>query len=264
MKRRIKLWLQRLGMYDWLRFSVAMQWYKKMTRHPEMIMHSREREFYESFLPPCRLIFDIGAHHGFKAAVFLELSQQVVACDPDPSNIQLLKNKFSKHISRILIREEALGSATGTAHLLVHHPGSAFNTLNPYWKELLESDRVDRWNEPIEFAPTTIPVPVTTLDNLIKEYGIPDFIKIDAEGFEKEILEGLSQKIPFISFECLLPEFKQSLKDCLTKLLLLSPNARFNIAVEEKLLFVGFVSETAIIEWADTTTISHFEVVASL
>lgn len=264
MKRRIKHLLQRLGIYDRLRFSAAMRLYKKISHHPEIVLHKREKEFYQSFLPSCTLIFDIGAHHGFKAAVFLELSQKVVACDPDPSNIQLLKNKFSNQLSRIHIREEALGAVAGTAHFLIHHPGSAFNTLNPYWKDLLEGDQVERWNEKIEFEEKAIPVTVTTLDHLIMQYGLPYFIKIDAEGYEKEILEGLTQKVPFISFECLLPEFKDSLKECLSKLIQLSSKTVFNIAVEEKLLFPGFVSEQAILEWADTSTVSHFEVIAAL
>lgn len=264
MKRRIKLFLQRLGLYDRLRFSLAMNFYKRITHHPEIILHKKELAFYRSFLPPCSLIFDIGAHHGFKAAVFLEMSKEVVACDPDPSNIKLLKNKFRKDVSLIHIREEALGPKQGTASFLIHHPGSAFNTLNPYWKELLEDDKVDRWNEKIEFEKESITVPVTTLDALIKQYGLPDFIKIDAEGYEKQILEGLTQKVPYMSFECLLPEFIEPLKDCLNYLKTLSPAATFNIAVDEKLLFPSFLNIVEIESWATTTSISHFEVIAAL
>lgn len=264
MKRRIKLYLQRLGLYDRLRFSSAMNFYKRITHHPEIILHKRELEFYQSFLPSSSLFFDIGAHHGFKSAVFLEMGTTVVACDPDPSNINLLKNKFRKQTSRIHIREIALGAKEGTASFLIHHPGSAFNTLNPYWKELLESDKIDRWNEKIEFEKDSITVPVTTLDALIKQYGLPDFIKIDAEGYEKQILEGLTQKVPYLSFECLLPEFIEPLKDCLYYLEKLSPVASFNISVEEKLLFPSFLNAAEIETWAANTSISHFEVIAAL
>ena len=48
---------------------------------------------------------------------------------------------------------------------------------------------------------TAVTVPVTTLDELIGRYGRPAFCKIDVEGFELEVLRGLSTPIPAISFE---------------------------------------------------------------
>ena len=44
-------------------------------------------------------------------------------------------------------------------------------------------------------------VPVTTLDSLIARHGVPAFIKIDVEGFEYEVLAGLSRPIKSLSFE---------------------------------------------------------------
>ncbi len=42
---------------------------------------------------------------------------------------------------------------------------------------------------------------MTTLDQLIAEYGSPSFCKIDVEGFERQVLEGLSSPVSCISFE---------------------------------------------------------------
>ena len=47
----------------------------------------------------------------------------------------------------------------------------------------------------------SVTVPVTTLDALIEEYGLPRFCKIDVEGYEAEVLAGLSHRIPALSVE---------------------------------------------------------------
>jgi len=44
---------------------------------------------------------------------------------------------------------------------------------------------------------------------LIEDYGVPSFIKIDVEGFEYEVIKGLSHPVKFISFE-FTPEYIES------------------------------------------------------
>lgn len=51
-----------------------------------------------------------------------------------------------------------------------------------------------QWDRQIE-------VDVITLDQLIAEYGVPSFIKIDVEGYEYEVMRGLSQQVSVLSFE---------------------------------------------------------------
>jgi hypothetical protein len=48
-----------------------------------------------------------------------------------------------------------------------------------------------------------VEVGVTTLDRLIAEHGEPAFCKIDVEGFEAEVLKGLSKPLRALSFEYL-------------------------------------------------------------
>jgi len=44
-------------------------------------------------------------------------------------------------------------------------------------------------------------VPMLTLDTLIEQFGVPHFIKIDVEGYEEQVLSGLSFQPPLLSFE---------------------------------------------------------------
>ena len=44
-------------------------------------------------------------------------------------------------------------------------------------------------------------VATVTLDCLIKVFGIPQLVKIDVEGVEGTVIQGLSQKVNFLMFE---------------------------------------------------------------
>lgn len=261
MKDLVKQWLQHLGWYEPLRYSAAMRMYKTWTRHPEYLQHQKELAFYRSFLTGPHLIFDIGAHHGFKSAVFLEMGARVVACDPDGANISLMRRRFKGQGNNVLLLQEALGPEPGTASFLVHHPGSAFNTLSPVWKGLLESDRKNRWNEEVRFEGREVRVPVITLDQLIAEYGTPDFIKIDAEGYEEEIIKGLTRPVPCLSVESLWPEFIPSLRRIMEHLQGISAQWLFNICVDEKFVFSGFRELDEFDGWLKDSPVPHFEVV---
>jgi len=110
-----------------------------------------------------------------------------------------LQRKYKNNSKVILIRG-ALGSKEGEGNLML----SNSHTVSSMSKEWINCVR----NSDMFFTSTSafqwnknVTVPVTTLDKLIEKYGSPAMCKIDVEGFEHEVIKGLSQSIKMISFE---------------------------------------------------------------
>jgi len=93
--------------------------------------------------------------------------------------------------SDVTIEPVAVGRASGTISMMVNPDNPTVSTAS---HEIVSAARdapgweAQRWTR-------TIRVPVTTLDSLIARHGMPAFIKIDVEGFELEVLAGLSHLI---------------------------------------------------------------------
>jgi hypothetical protein len=58
-------------------------------------------------------------------------------------------------------------------------------------------------------------VQTITLEDMMRDYGRPFYIKIDVEGYEAAVLRGLRSPVPYISFEVNLPEFKPEALECI-------------------------------------------------
>jgi FkbM family methyltransferase len=152
---------------------------------------------YAPFVGPGDLVFDVGAHVGDRTAAFAALGARVIALEPQP-RIRRALERIVGWNRRVTIRGEAVGPAPGTAKLAISQDNPTVSTLAEEWREAVPAANPTfkdvRWDQTLE-------VPVTTLDALIAEYGVPRFCKIDVEGFEAEVLAGLSQPIAGVSFE---------------------------------------------------------------
>lgn len=152
--------------------------------------------FYRSFVPPGGLCFDIGAHVGNRSLSWARLGARVVAVEPQPDLARFLRWLFRGRPG-ITLRAEAVAAAPGTVRLLVSPRTPTVSTGSERF--IAETTRVAsfawvRWTEEVE-------VPATTLDALVADHGVPDFVKIDVEGMEHEVLAGLSRPLPALSFE---------------------------------------------------------------
>ena len=112
-------------------------------------------------------------------------------------------------------------------------PGSAVNTLSQKWATALNENKARHTYAHcgLDFAKSKT-VETTTLDDLIALYGRPRFIKIDVEGYELNVIRGLRQPAPCLSFEVNLPEFRPEGSQCVLLLADLAPKSQFNYAVD--------------------------------
>ncbi len=152
--------------------------------------------FYKELVPEDTLVFDIGAHVGSRTRSLLANGARCVAVEPQPKFSQLLARLFANN-DRVSLVNSAVGSAPGTAELHVSSRHPTVSTLSGDWIKRVDKSHgfeAVNWDHKIS-------VPVTTLDQLIEQYGLPEFCKIDVEGMEAEILQGLSVAIPIVAIE---------------------------------------------------------------
>ena len=146
------------------------------------------------------IFLDVGAHIGYYtllASWLVGNKGQVHSFEPTPSTFELLQSNTIKN-RNVQLNQLALSSS------------SAEITFNDYGVEHMGSNsryqpRIDNLSL-YKLKPKTIQVAARTLDGYVEEHSInPNFIKIDAESSEYEILKGMTNILkyarPIISIE---------------------------------------------------------------
>jgi FkbM family methyltransferase len=151
---------------------------------------AKQMEFYRENIGQNKFAFDIGANIGTKTDLFSKLGYKVVSVEPQQALADNLKNKFKKN-SKVVVERCGVGSKPGEATINISTKYPGFSSFIKDWQKGTKYDSFDRSEK----------VKIVTLDELIVKHGLPDFCKIDVEGFEVEVLSGLTKKIPLINFE---------------------------------------------------------------
>ena len=139
-----------------------------------------EVELVRQFLPHIKTFVDIGANIGLYCLVAAKEcppNTKVYAYEPQPDCCDALRKTvwLNNWEERLTVLQNGIGAAAGELDLHLTGTGSTFdNSFN------------DHQNLPI------LKVPVDTLDHQVEELELKkvDFIKIDVEGFEQQVLDG--------------------------------------------------------------------------
>jgi FkbM family methyltransferase len=141
-----------------------------------------------------KIAFDIGANIGQTVDELLPNYDKIICFEPNPSLVTVIKNKFFNN-DKVTIEELGLSDKTETKKFNISN-SHVVSTFSEDWINNSRFTNVYNWD-------TSIDVKTTTLDEVIDKYGIPYFIKIDVEGYEYEVLKGLTKLLDntYFAFE---------------------------------------------------------------
>jgi FkbM family methyltransferase len=197
-----------------------LSFYNPYSHHPR----KRQKLFFRKFINSSDLVFDIGANVGDRVDVFSEFGVRIVAVEPQTYCTEVITKRFGD-LQTLYVENIGLSDQDGELTL---HISDVDNRLSTFSNEQMSESFFSNskvWNRDVT-------IKVKTLDYLVEKYGVPDFCKIDVEGFEKKVLLGLSTPIPCLSFE-FSSKRMIDIEDCVSILLKLSNRYKFNICFGE-------------------------------
>jgi FkbM family methyltransferase len=138
------------------------------------------------------LLFDIGANRGDATVVGVALGYDVIAVEPSRVYAELVKNFI--YNPKVIPLKYAVSDKDYERVEFYEAQEDGLSTLNKDW---LTSPDMPYNGKPFRIIYAT----TITIDTLAKIYGEPDLIKIDVEGAEWSVFNGMTRKMGMITFE---------------------------------------------------------------
>jgi FkbM family methyltransferase len=153
------------------------------------------------YLRPGMVVFDVGAQYGYHSLVAASLVAPrgvVVAFEPARHAFRLLSRNLAM-VDGAITENLAVGAQSGTVDF--HDFGARHSAVNT----VLSTPRIPS-RERVSLRAREYPVRITTIDDYVTATGlVPDFVKLDAEGSEYDILHGMQAVLrdasPMLSLE---------------------------------------------------------------
>ena len=164
-----------------------------------------------NLFPVGSLVYDVGGHKGESALQFVNGGAgSVISIEPVLSNYLKLV-EVSQQAKDIIPIHAAVWKAPGVASIFPSSAADGWSSLQPAkWEQAYpEAD----WLPPEQVA-------AITFYQLVDRFGCPQFVKIDVEGSEKEVMETLpsSEELKCVVFE-FHNKFRSDAIICMTRLL---------------------------------------------
>lgn len=176
-------------------FLVSNRSFKSLLKKGASVASTRILHNCRHYIPALGTIIDAGANQGqfAIAANYFYPSAQIHSFEPLPDVFPILQHNTRK-LSGITTYNIALGNANGKLEFYSNaysHASSALK-VSAIQKSLLPKTAASR----------TIETPVQRLDDLDLEFQLnsPALLKMDVQGFEKEVLKGARNILPHIDY----------------------------------------------------------------
>ncbi len=149
------------------------------------------------------LIYDAGLHKGEDTEFYLKKGFRVVAFEADPDLVLFCKNRFKEFIDQgqltivegAIVDLSSLKAGQTTIPFYKNNENSVWGTIDANWAE-----RDVRQGTSISM----VEVNVIDFANIIRQYGVPHYIKADIEGLDMICMNALKQfkeRPDFVSIE---------------------------------------------------------------
>ncbi|HYL36140.1 MAG TPA: FkbM family methyltransferase [Bryobacteraceae bacterium] len=186
------------------------------------------KQFYSKFISPGDLVFDIGANRGDRTELFVQMNARVVAVEPIPGLASRLQSIF--RYSPVSVEAAGVGSRPGTLPLHVCSASECSSFSDEFVDVFSQKHPSFNWDA-VEL------VPIVTMDALLRKHGPPAFAKVDVEGYEREVLAGLTIPVPALSFE-VRPYDSITTASTVSQHLARLARYEFNLSLEESFVYV--------------------------
>jgi FkbM family methyltransferase len=145
-----------------------------------------------------QIIYDVGAHKGEDTEFYLLKGFVVIAIEANPEFCLLMEDRFKGFLKdgKLKILNNAIAASAGAIDFFVNEDRSTWGTANPEFVRRKKDRGAGRTQK--------ITVEARTLRDIILEYGVPHYCKIDIEGNDLDALRsicGLKETPRFISIE---------------------------------------------------------------
>jgi FkbM family methyltransferase len=136
-----------------------------------------------------KVVYDVGAFIGLRTLFFATRARHVISYEPNSENRRRLNRNLEANsfVSKVTVRPVGVGNCKGSMNVLWddRRAGECVAESSPGGRLLLESGTPFRRET----------VSITTLDEDVRTYAWPDFIKIDVEGLELAVLQGADRTL---------------------------------------------------------------------
>ena len=179
---RDRVYTIRRGVAKGLRRQGGLDFLSERIRPP-----SREQAFLASLELEGQTVYDIGAFEGVLTMFFARAvgpDGTVIVFEPNPRNVERIRRNVSLNaFGNVAVRGAAVGAARGTARLSFPEDDTGRGSL--VWAPKARDPSVVR----------ELDVDVVAIDEEAGSIPPPDFVKIDVEGSELDVLQGMRQTL---------------------------------------------------------------------